>query len=90
MVPNQTLIGVEPNLYPETDEGNAGGGILFDSTVLVGADSVGTNGTVGVIGTELDNNDLGNDEMSEVLLTIDPDGILDISNPTVLSALPRA
>ena len=81
LVPEQTLIGIEPNLYTEMDDENAGEGILSDTTVLVGPDSVGTIGMVGSIGTEIDENDLGNDEMYEVLLTIDPNGILGISTP---------
>lgn len=81
-VANQTLLGIEPDLSTDiTEPDNAGGGLVSDTTVLVGRDSTGTFGIAGAIGTDMDENDMGNDEMREVLLTIDPTGILDISAP---------
>ena len=81
-LPNQTLLGIEPVLMPDAlDNDNADTGLLSDTTVLVGSDSVGTNGMAGALGTELDEDDLGNDQLQQTLLTIDPNGILDVSSP---------
>lgn len=84
MVPGRTLLGITPEVHPDFgDDENSGEGQFFDTTVLNAVDNrAGMPGMVASIGTEDDD-----DEIFEVLLTIDPNGVLDVSAPDSAVAL---